>query len=231
MIKIVIFDFDDTLIDNRELDYQGFRIPCKKLGLKIPSKKKIFFMRSKGLLAEKIITLLCNEQKKQKLKKDFLNIRKNFIHCEETIPFLKLKIGTKLILETLKKKNIICFIISVRTNKNTINKFLKEKKIGKLFKEIYLPNDIKLKISNTTANNRILIKTSIIKYIKKKFLVKPDEIIFIGNNNEDYKSASKKGVKFIFYRNQYLPDIEFDNIIKVKTMKELKNKLEKLLVS
>lgn len=228
MIKIVIFDFDDTLIDNRELDYQGFRIPCKRLGLKIPSKKKILFLRGKGLLAEKIVTLLCNNQK---LKKDFLEIRKNFIHSKETVPFLKLKIGTKLILETLKKKDIICFISSVRTNKNTINKFLKEKKIEKLFKGIYLPNDIKLKISNTTVNNRILIKTSIIKYIIKKFLLKTDEIIFIGNNNEDYKSASKIGVKFIFFKNQYLSDIKYNNIIKVKTMKELKIKLEKLLDS
>jgi len=36
MTHLVIFDFDDTLTDNRFLDYQAFSIPCKKLGLPIP---------------------------------------------------------------------------------------------------------------------------------------------------------------------------------------------------
>lgn len=230
MIKVVIFDFDDTLIDNRELDYQGFKIPSVKLGLKIPSKQKIFRLRNKGFLAKKIVTYLCSKQQRQKLATDFLSIRKNFIHCEKSIPFLKLKTGTKQVLQSLKKKDIKCFVGSVRTNKNTIRKFLKEKAMINYFEGIYLTNDVKPNISNTSSSNRILIKSAIIKYIAKKFALNLDQIIFIGNNKEDFKSASI-GVKFIFYKNSYLPDLKYNNIIKVKTMKDLKKKLEKLINS
>ena len=34
MIKIVIIDFDDTLVDNIKADFMSFVFPCKKIGLK-----------------------------------------------------------------------------------------------------------------------------------------------------------------------------------------------------
>ena len=57
MTHLVIFDFDDTLTDNRFLDYQAFSIPCKKLGLPIPKSQKITNLRKKGFLAKDIMLM------------------------------------------------------------------------------------------------------------------------------------------------------------------------------
>lgn len=36
MINLIIFDFDDTITDNQNLDFHAFRIASKEFKLKIP---------------------------------------------------------------------------------------------------------------------------------------------------------------------------------------------------
>ena len=40
MIRLIIFDFDDTITDNSFLDYNAFVTPCKQLKIKIPQQKE-----------------------------------------------------------------------------------------------------------------------------------------------------------------------------------------------
>ena len=229
MIKLVVFDFDDTLIDNRELDYQAFRLPSIKLKLKIPSKQKIKNFRKKGLLAKQIALQLYGKRENNKLIKDFLFFRKKFIHSIDTIPYLKIKNNTKKVLRFLKRKNIICCISSVRRNKNTIKKFLVKEKINSYFQQIYLANDVKPEIKRNNPSSRILTKIKIILKIKKRYGVNSEDIIYVGNNEEDLEAALKTGVSFVFFKNSYLSDLNNNNLVKVHTMSDLQKKLERLI--
>jgi len=77
MIRVIIIDFDDTITDNRCLDYQAFKLPCKKLGLLTPSKKKIEILRKKDYSAEDILRR--NNETDENIIKKFLDKRIRFL--------------------------------------------------------------------------------------------------------------------------------------------------------
>ncbi len=54
MIRLIIFDFDDTITDNSLLDLKSFYFTCKKFGIKFPTKNKILKFRREGLLVNDI---------------------------------------------------------------------------------------------------------------------------------------------------------------------------------
>ena len=80
MIQLVIFDFDDTIIDNRFSDYQGFIIPCQKLKLFNPPLKEIYHLRKEGVLAKDIVLRLSKKHEKKFSIEKFLAIRRIFIN-------------------------------------------------------------------------------------------------------------------------------------------------------
>jgi phosphoglycolate phosphatase-like HAD superfamily hydrolase len=225
MIKSVIFDFDDTLIDNKELDYQGFVIPCLKLGLPLPTSKQIFHLRKNNFLAKDITINLRNRSKKQFSIKNFLSLRSTFLQSKESIPFLYLKIGTKSLLSFLKDNKIKCFLCSVRQNKQTILDFLRKNKIHNYFSNVYVMKDIGVEIENFNMSNRKLIKNSLIYKIIKNTQCVPNEIVFVGNSKEDLNSALDMHVNFIYYKNSYLKEININDIIKVQTMTDLRRQI------
>ena len=40
MIRLIIFDFDDTITDNSLLDFKSFYFTCRKFGIEFPTKNK-----------------------------------------------------------------------------------------------------------------------------------------------------------------------------------------------
>lgn len=234
MIRVVIFDFDDTLIDNRVSDYQGFLIPCIRLGLSLPTVREIYRFRKKGLLAKDIAKHILNHSKKYFLLDRFLSIRRNFINSMNSNRYFRLKKRTKLLLKFLKRKEIKCFICSVRKNRKLVHEFLKNEKILKYFDGIHLMVDLSFNIENNTPSKKALIKSRLIQKVMKDYSFKPVEVIFVGNSEEDIKSASKTRVKFIFYKNSYLPNLpklDLQNIIKVSNMDRLRKKIDKMIMS
>ncbi len=220
MITLAIFDFDDTLVNNIELDFKAFDIPCKKLGLKSPDKNKIIKMRKKGFLAKQIMENYLKNSEKDVMEV-FLNERKKFLKTE-SIKYLKLKPNLKSLLEFLKKKKIKIVICTANKNKSTVLNFIKKKSLNKYFSEILFMDDLGFKLDNSTASNRILIKTSLIKNVLKKFVGTKDEIVFVGNSVEDLKSAKKMKVPFIYFQNFYLPKLKNNRIKIIYSMLELK---------
>lgn len=232
MIRVVIFDFDDTLIDNRVSDYQGFLIPCIRLGLPLPTVREIYCFRKKGLLAKDIAKHILNYSEKYFLLDRFLSIRRNFINGTNSNRYFRLKKQTKLLLKFLKRKEIKCFICSVRKNRKLVHGFLKNEKILKYFKEINLAGDLSFDIKNNTPLKRALIKSSLIRKIMKDYSLKPDEVVYVGNAKEDIKSGLNTRVKFVFYKNSYmpnLPELNLQNIIKVTNMNGLREKIDNFL--
>ena len=147
MIKLIIFDFDDTITDNVLLDYNAFLFPCKKLKIPCPNKSLIRSLRKRGFLAKEIIQY--NSQIKNKYTvKTFLKERNNFLSDKNSFKFLKLKTNTKFLLYNLKRKNIKCILCTARKNKKTVMNFIKKNQISSYFSKFYFMEDLELSVDN-----------------------------------------------------------------------------------
>jgi len=228
MINSVIFDFDDTLINNTLLDYEGFVRRCKKLDIPNPGYEEIINFRKKGLFARDIALKIKNETKKNFSISQFLLLRNEFLQHPESIPFLTLHTGARNLLTFLKAKKIKCFLCSVRNNKKIVIDFLIKNKINQYFSGIYLMDDVGLSLDNSRTSNRVLIKNSLIHKIIKDHSLSNHNVIFIGNSKDDYESAVNMNVKFIYFENYYNKD-ELIDTSKVKNLKRLQQKLSVVL--
>jgi len=225
MNQVIIFDFDDTLIDNRTLDYQGFIQPSKKLGLSIPKKNQIINLRKKGFLARKIIKLVSMNSPKKFSIKDYLSLRQKFLNKEESIRYLHLKKDTLSVLKTLKTKKIAIYLSSVRSNKKLVKVFLKQKKIDKYFTKIYFQEDLGFELNSYSPVNRILVKTSLLRLIQREVKSNSNNIIYVGNSVEDLRAAQRLLIPFIYFWNAYTKKEKTGKIVIVKNMNELKKKI------
>ncbi len=216
--SLIIFDFDDTVVDNSTLDYMGFKIPCQKLGMRVPTKSKLIMYRKKGMLAKEIIQIFSNDQEKLK---EFLKLRKIFLK-NESFTYLKVKPYSTLVFKKLIKNNKL-IISTANNNPKMINKFLKENNLDKFFKKIFSINDLGIKLENDNFSNRIIIKTSLLRLISKNYKNSITHFIFIGNSLEDYHAAKKLKIKFIYFSNTYLQNPKINNLIKITNMKQIPN--------
>ncbi len=229
MIRLVIFDFDDTLTDNRFLDYRAFLIPCKKLGLPIPPLHRVTNLRKKGYLAKDIMMIYLKQHKKEQLIQQFLDKRSKFLNSKKSLNYLKIKENTKSILYFLKRKKISCVLCTARKNKKYVLNFLAKNEILSYFSNVYFMEDLKFSIDNLDASNRVLIKNILVRKIIKNEKLKPTEMIFIGNSVDDIVTSKNMKIPFIYYQNSYLDQNTSKKIIKVKSMKNLQNKLNRYI--
>ena len=153
MESLVIFDFDDTIVDNSKLDYMGFKIPCQRLDINFPTKSELIIYRKKGMIAKEIIQIFSND--KIKINK-FLKLRKDFLK-NESFNYLKVKPYSNFVFQKLKKNNEL-IISTANNNPKMINKFLNENNLNRYFKKVFSINDLGIKLENNNFSNRILIK-------------------------------------------------------------------------
>lgn len=226
MEKYVIFDFDGTLVDNQLLDYESFKKPCIKLEIKPLSKDEIWQQRKDGLLAQEIIKNIQKKRKKIFSINKFQNYRNIFLGSQESNLFLQLRKGTKELLSFLKKNNVKCFLCSVRSDKKLLTNFLIRNNIKQYFSGILLAKDLKINIDHSNLLNRILIKSSLIRKIKKKN--NSNDIVYVGDSYEDIISAKRLFIKFVLFKSFYLRNADI-TLSKVTNMKILKNYLTDFL--
>ncbi|MDR3782597.1 MAG: HAD hydrolase-like protein [Candidatus Nitrosotalea sp.] len=228
MIKLVIFDFDDTIVDNSKLDYKSFVIPCKQLGVSLPSKEYVIQMRRMGKLSGDIISTHLKKNKKPQILNEFLKIRTQFLHSLKVVNHLHLKKDTKSLLQELKRDKIKCVLCSVRTNKQIILNFISKNKIQKFFQEIILMEDLGFKIDNSNASNRTLVKSSLLNKIINENKIGKDQTLFIGNSIEDLEASRTMKIPFIYYQNTYLENLLDNTVLKIRSMDSLKRKIQSL---
>ena len=125
MIRLIIFDFDDTITDNSFLDYNAFVTPCKQLKIKIPQRNEFIKLRKKGLIAKEIMMKILKKQNKEDMLSEYLELRKKFLF-KESIKYLILKKNTKSLLNYLKKSSMKLVICSANNNKKRTIKFIKK---------------------------------------------------------------------------------------------------------
>jgi len=217
MKSLVIFDFDDTIVDNSKLDYMGFKIPCQKLGIGFPTKSKLITYRKKGMLANEIIQMFSSDN--EKLNK-FLKLRQNFLKNKSS-NYLKVKPYSNLVFQKLINNNNELIISTANNNTKMVNKFLKENNLNKFFKKIFTMNKLDIELENNNFSNRILIKTSLLRLIIKNYKNSIKHFIFIGNSLEDYYAAKKLKIEFIYFLNSYLPNPKIVDLNKVTKMTQI----------
>lgn len=229
MIRLVIFDFDDTITDNKILDYNAFLVPCQRLRISSPTGKEILRLRKKGIVAKKIMCMHLKKLQKNNLLSNFLTLRTNFLNSLKTISYLKLQKDVELVLLNIKQRKIKCILCSTKKNKSILIEFLKKNNIIKFFSEILTIEDLGFYLNNYNSSNRILIKKSIIYYFLKNQKIKPKEILFIGNSIDDLKAATEFGISVILYQNSYLPRIDSKKIKLVNNMTHLNSLINSIL--
>ncbi len=231
MIKLIIFDFDDTITDNNKLDFESFKTTCNSFNIKNPlSLKKLIYFRKKSYTAKDILKFIKITSNKTFSIKNLIEFRNNFLADSVSNDYLEVKSDTKLVLKTLKKNKIPIILCSVRKNKQLVINFLKKNYIEHYFTMILCSSDLPVKIDNQNSHNRILIKSSLLKKIIKKFKFEHDEILYIGNSFEDKNASSLYRINFLKFNNYYLPEEKHNYQFSTNTMKNLNKIIKELIV-
>ncbi|WP_048109283.1 HAD family hydrolase [Nitrosarchaeum koreense] len=230
MINLIILDFDDTITDNRLLDFKAFEIPCKNLGIHPPSLKMISSSRKKGLLARDIMQKHLKKIGKSNLLSDFLSKRDTFLSDSKSMYHLQLKKHVIPILSLLKRKKIKCILCSARKNKQMVKSFLKYNKIDSYFFTTYFMHDLGFVIDNIVRSNRVLIKTSLLKQIIKDEHIDPQRVLYVGNSSEDLEAATLLKIHFVYVENDYLNKESDLDITRISNMIDLKQQIQLLVL-
>jgi len=217
MKNLIIFDFDDTIVDNSKLDYLGFKIPSKKLDINFPTRTKLNKFRKNGMIAKEIFQEFTNDEK---ILNQLLQSRKNFLE-KTSIDYLEIKPYSNLVFQKLLNAGNELMIATANNDPKMVDKFLIEKNIHQYFKNIFSKNTLNIHLESNNYSNRLLIKTSLLRMIIKNYKNSFDNFIFIANSLEDYYAAKKHKIKFIYFLNSYLPNPKINNLKKITKMNQI----------
>ena len=213
MIKLVIFDFDDTLIDNQILDYQSFKETSLKMHSYIPSKNEIKNLRKKKYDAIKMIDWIKKNSTSSFNKEKFFNQRKNFLESKYSEKFLKLQPYVKSTIKKLKSKDLILAISSLRKKKSLIKHFLESKGILSFIDQIVTVDETRF--DTRSENIGIKLKNRHFKKILNNYGILESETISVGDSISDFKAAKMCSIKHVTFQSAT------DYIIKPKLGKSI----------
>ncbi len=184
-IKNIIFDFDGVILNSHNVKTDAFEKIFSKYGKSIGKKAKNYHLKNVGKSRYlKFKYILNNVLKYKSTKKIIEYLDEEFSnYCDNKI--IKLKISKYLLRylkKNYKKKN---FFVSTGTPQKKIEEIIKKKKIKKFFKKIYGSPEKKIEHINKIIS----------KYENKS------KTIFIGDSEEDYKSAKICGIDFLLKLN------------------------------
>ncbi len=205
MIKLVILDFDDTLINNESLDYESFKNTSIFFKSYRPTKTEIRKFRKMGFVASEIIKIIQKKSKQKFNEHEFINYRKDFLESTDSIQYLKFQPYAKLFFKKLYSYNIPIVICSLRKHKSIIKNFFNANNTYLYIN--FIMNDEKGNLDTRNAKNSLMVKIKMIEKILKKYRLKSSEVLSLGNSISDYRSAKKCEIKHytIFFNHNYLP--------------------------
>ncbi len=197
--KAILFDWDNTLVNNWEPIFFAYKETLKKLGLRSQSREEIL-KNSKYSLRETFPRVFKDDWIKAK-KIFYTNIKK--IHLKKIKPIR----NAERVLKTINKKKIISGVISNKDG-NLLRKEIKKLGWKKYFKVIVGANEAKkdkpYKYPLLLALNKISLKRN-------------KNIWYVGDNEIDVEFAKKNNCLSIFIEN------------KLFKKKDLKKKLNLIL--
>ena len=179
-IKLIFFDFDGVIINSKKNMEVSWKEVQKKTGSKVKFNK---YFNKIGVPFYKILT-------KINFDKEFKYAKKAYDEASiKNINKIKLFPRAKLILNKLSKEYIIVLI----TSKSRARTQIILKKFKLKFDHIFCPED----------NFKSKPNPEVINYLKKKYKLKKNEIIVIGDSLADKNLAQNAKVKFIFAKYGY----------------------------
>lgn len=195
--KVIAFDLDGVIINSLPNMAKSWNETCKKNNLKIPFKK---YQKLIGLPFIQILKKLNIRNGYKKIKQDYRYFSLQYVNLIKCYPDIK------KVLIILKKKYKIAIITSKERKRSVF--ILSKKKIK--YDMLITPNDVKKGKPFPDSTKKVL----------KKFLVKRENILFIGDTIFDYKFAKNSKIDFLFANWGY-GIIKLRNINKINKPKDI----------
>jgi len=191
MIKILFFDFDGTISDARNLVLRSLMKIFDNYGYNFPSSR---IKKLLGIKIPNILQILSVKPKEMnKIRKEFYSLLIKGIYslklCIPVAPLWKLK----------KKYKIV--VIS-NSESSFIKKSAKQLKVDRLFNEIY-------------GAEGFSSKDKLLKKLFRKYKIKPNQAVYIGDRYSDIEYARKAGCWAVSIHNK----CSWSNLKEIKAQK------------
>lgn len=179
--EVILFDFDGVLIESVGIKDYAFETLFKDhpehldeiMEYHLSNNATVRFEKFR-YITENILGKRYNEETEKSLSKKFTSlVFRSLVDC----PYVQ---GAKEILDFYRDK--IPIYLASRSPADELDEILEARKLKKYFKKIYAVP---------------WIKTNAIRDIMDRENITPEEIVFIGDSYEDFKSAQSAGIFFI----------------------------------
>ncbi|HDT15156.1 MAG TPA: HAD family hydrolase, partial [Firmicutes bacterium] len=207
-LKMVVFDFDGTLVDSVKDIHYTANVMAKEYGMKPIPVEKIKKAVGAGLISFLLQVFKKTGKDPQELKKHYISIfsRHYADHAKPYRNVLKT-------LDVLKKKKIKMGIVSNKAG-IFVKKTLKHLKMDGYFREVIGRGDLKKDKPHPMPYFHLM----------KKYGIKKDEMLMVGDSIYDIESAKRAGIYSMFltygygnYREviRHKPDIVSSDILEL----------------
>jgi phosphoglycolate phosphatase len=209
MIKAIIFDLDQTLINSVDQTLAYYKYLFEYFNIKFPIKKKQRAFYTKSAL-DNYNTFL----KKEVKLKEFLAYREKLTNnYSKYLKLIKLSKNAKEILKFIKKNKIKLAIVTNRGT--TIFDILKYFRLEHYF-------DIVIGENKDFKKNKPYAYP--INIVLKKFKVKKNEVLYIGDDIVDIQACTNAKIKIALYSNKFRgANYYIKDLIEVKKIIGLEN--------
>jgi len=190
MVKGIIFDFDETLVDSLETYWQIFQCGVKKLNLPVPKREELAALLSEGKGLLEILSQVYPALDKEAILNCAEEMREAVNDVVQEFP-VTIKPGAKELLRSLKMKGIKIGLVTGRTLlSEQMWAELRELSIAQFFDAVVTGGEQPRK----PAPDGIIA-------CLEKLNVTPGDTVFVGDTKADLIAGKKAGVRVIVLSN------------------------------
>ncbi|MBI2010381.1 MAG: HAD hydrolase-like protein [Candidatus Chisholmbacteria bacterium] len=203
-VKLTIFDLDDTLIDNREVDYQSFAQVWRKYKVRPLGRKKLATYRNQGMKADDIIQRVWGNrslsivERVKKERQELLASGNLWLKLARPFP------GVANLLNNLKKQKIRVAIVTIRKNRALIEQLLRKRGWLRRIDFLFCGDDMSDSGGTKThASNVLKLKKAGYEKAMTFLNVAREKTLVVGDDPEDLQAALNLGIICARVRNSY----------------------------